>query len=1164
VEFRLLGPLEVHEEGRVLQVGGQKRRALLALLLLHANEVVSSDRLIEEIWGEEPPGSASVALQGHVSRLRKVLLRPAGKDAPALITRPPGYVLELVPDQLDLRRFERLRHEGSTALAEGDPARAASLFEEALALWRGPALADVAYERFAQVEAARLEELRLATVEERIDADLALGRHTDLVPELELLVTEHRFREGFSRQFMLALYRSGRQAEALDAYQQARRALVDELGIEPGQPLRDLEQAILQQDPALEIASAHQEQEVPPSGFVGREEELDHLLQGLEETLRGHGRLYLLVGEPGIGKSRLAEELLRHARRRRAAVLVGRCWEAGGAPAYWPWVQSLRGYVRDREATELLAELGPGAPDLAQILPELRQQFPDLPEPPSLEPEGARFRLFDAVSSFLRAAAQRQPLVIVLDDLHAADEPSLLLLQFLARELADSRLLVVGAYRDVDPTLRDPLVSTLAELTRERVTHRIALYGLDEPGVSEYVELAAGHTPADSLVAAIHLETEGNPLFVGEVVRLLAAEGRLELEEPGQLGLPEGIRQVIGRRLRHLSPECYNVLTLASVLGREFDLDALERVSDTGRERLFELLDEALAARVVSEVPGARGRLRFAHALIRDVMYEALTAARRVNLHREVGEVLEALYRPDLEQHLSELAHQFAQAVVGREAQKAVMYARLAAERAARMLAYEEAVRLYEMALQFLLADESFTASDRFELLLALGDARARAGNTPASKEAFRDAAELAAEHGTPDDLARAAHGYGGRISWEVQRDDEYLRPLLERALAAMGDGDSALKVRLLARLAGGPLRDASFPPEKRHALGKEALESARRIGDPATLAYALAGYINSHYSPDFVPTEVEMATELIALALETGNKELALEGHVDRFTSLIGLGEMSRARRDHAAIAQLAEDLRQPLQAFVVKESHAVVALLEGRFSEAEALISDAYRLGKRTTSWNAVVSYRLQLYVLRWMQGRLEELKETVIRSVDEYPTYPIWRCVQAHAAGVRGSEASAREAFDALAADDFAVLPFDEEWLLSLCFLAETARFLSDVRRASVLYEQLLPYAQRAAFGVPEICIGSVAHYLGVLATTMSHWDDGEDHFGIAIDVNERMGARPWLARSKDGYGRLLLARGRRGDEERARELFAAALQTYRELEMASYARELSGVS
>jgi DNA-binding SARP family transcriptional activator len=482
LEFRLLGPLEVHAEGRVLQIGGQRRRALLALLLLHANEVVSSDRLIEELWGERPPQAAATALQGHISRLRKLLNRD-GTAEQILITRAPGYVLELEPDQLDLYRFERLREEARALRSVNDLAGASASLREALSLWRGPPLADLAYEPFAQGEAARLEELRLTALEERIEADLALGRHADLVSELEVLVAEHPFREGFCRQLMLALYRSGRQAEALEAYQRARRGLVDELGIEPGQPLRELEQAILRQDAALELAAEPAEAMAEPSrgAFVGRERELGELRRGLEDALRGRGGLYLLVGEPGIGKSRLAEELIAHAKARGARVLVGRCWEAGGAPAYWPWVQSLRAYVRGREAEELRVELGEGAPDLAQLLPEIRELFPGLPAPQSPESEGARFRLFDAASTFLKAAAQAGPVVLVFDDLHAADEPSLLLLRFLARELGDTRLLVVGAYRDIDPTLSDPLAPTLAELARERVTHRLVLDGFDEP-----------------------------------------------------------------------------------------------------------------------------------------------------------------------------------------------------------------------------------------------------------------------------------------------------------------------------------------------------------------------------------------------------------------------------------------------------------------------------------------------------------------------------------------------------------------------------------------------------------------------------------------------------------------------------------------------------------
>ena len=379
---------------------------------------------------------------------------------------------------------------------------------------------------------------------------------------------------------------------------------------------------------------------------MGREAELAELHHGLDEALAGRGVLFLLVGEPGIGKTRLAEEVVRRARSRGACVLVGRCWEAGGAPAFWPWVQSLRSYVEQSEPDALRAQLAAGAADVAQIMPELRELFPDLPEP-SMEAEGARFRLFDATVRFLKSAAAVRPLVLVLDDLHAADEPSLLLLRFIAGEVGGSRMLIVGTYRNVDPTVRDPLASTLAELAREQVTRRIALGGLTEADVARFVELDAGAIPVPGLIAALHAETEGNPLFLGEVVRLLAAEGRLadvDTRTLWTLGIPQGVREVIGRRLGRLSAECIRVLTLASVLGRDFGLDALSTLSELPGNELLDALDEAVAARVVTAAPEAHGRLRFAHALIRETLYDGLTTPRRVQLHRRAGEALEAFY----------------------------------------------------------------------------------------------------------------------------------------------------------------------------------------------------------------------------------------------------------------------------------------------------------------------------------------------------------------------------------------------------------------------------------------------------------------------------------------------------------------------------------------
>ena len=506
MRYGVLGPLQVSDDARTIEIAGHKPRALLAMLLLHRNQVVSADRLIEALWEEAPPATAAKALQVYVSQLRKLL------GPQRLETRPPGYVVVVADDDLDLDRFRRLAEEGKT--------------HEALSLWRGPALSDFAFERFAQGEIARLEEERLACLEKRIDDDLAAGRHAAIVGELDTLVAEHPLRERPRRQLMVALYRSGRQAAALEAFHAARAALVDELGIEPSRELRELHQAMLRQDDALEAPPAETDH-VPDeqqSAFVGRQAELSVLVDALRDALAGHGRVVLVGGEPGIGKSRLVEELAAHARALGADVLTGRCWEAGGAPPYWPWTQSLRSHLRATTPEQLRAQLGADAADLVHLLPELRKLVPDVPASGPPESEGARFRLFHATIEFLRRASAHKPLVLALDDLHAADADSLLLLQLLARELGTSRLLVVGAFRDIDPTVSDDLGALLAEIAREPGARRISLRGLSQEDVGAYVDRTAAEIASPELVAALSERTEGNPLFLSETVRLLAVE----------------------------------------------------------------------------------------------------------------------------------------------------------------------------------------------------------------------------------------------------------------------------------------------------------------------------------------------------------------------------------------------------------------------------------------------------------------------------------------------------------------------------------------------------------------------------------------------------------------------------------------------------------------
>jgi DNA-binding SARP family transcriptional activator len=860
LDFRLLGPLEVWADGRPLRLAGRSRRALLSLLLLHANEVVSSDRLIEEIVGSRSGGTAANALQAAVSRLRRAL----GDGGGHIVTRSPGYLLQSAPEMIDRVRFERLYAQGREALRGGDPRRAALSLREALALWRGEPLADLAGYQFAAGERLRLNELRFAVVLERIDADLGLGRHAGLVAELEPLVLDHPLDQRLRAQHMLALYRSGRDADALRAYQEARTELVHELGVEPGTELRELQRAILEQAPSLDLLARPVAAGSARADFVGRERELAELSAGLNDAFAGHGRVYLLAGEPGIGKSRLAEEVVDRARAAGSRVLIGRCWEAGGAPAFWPWVQALRAYVRGTDAAILRTQLGAGAGDIANLLPELRGLFPDLGVPTTLQSDSARFRLFSAVSAFLVAAAETAPLTLVLDDLHASDEPSLLLLEFLTRSVGDARILVVAAYRDVDPTVREPLSAALAELAREPVTRRLVLSGLQQREVARIIERIAGEVPGEGLVEAIYLETEGNPFFAGEIVRLLAPQGHLDGRNPTRHAIPQTVRDVVSRRLRHLSSECNRLLVLASVLGREFPLDLLAHLGDVAPDDLG-TLDEAVYERVLVDVPDDPDQLRFAHVIIRDALYDRLTSARRVRLHRLAVEALEALGKDDPGSRLAGLAHH---SIAGRDFSRGCVYARRAGDRASALLAFEEAARLYEVALG---AGETagLTDEERCELLVTLGDVQARAGDMPAARVSFVRAAELATAHGSTELLARAALGYGGRFLFTRDTEDRRIVTLLEAAAHALGEEESRLSVRVLTRLGNAVSQHA---PGSASVLTGRAVEIARRLNDPTTIGYAISGRLWATRAPVDLDERLILTRELTALTTRSSH----------------------------------------------------------------------------------------------------------------------------------------------------------------------------------------------------------------------------------------------------------------------------------------------------
>jgi DNA-binding SARP family transcriptional activator len=1155
MDFRILGRLEVLANGRPVALGGARQRALLALLVIHANEPLGTERLIDELWGERPPATATKTMQVNISRLRKAL----GGRPGMLVTRERGYELRVDPEAIDARRFERLIVAGRRELAGQRPDRALSLLEEGLLLWRGSPLVELAYEPFAHDEIARLEELHVGALEELAEAKLALGRHGEVVGALERLIREHPYRERLRAQLMLALYRCDRQADALQAYQDARRRLVEELGIEPGQRLRELERAILAQDIELAIpdhasaaARVESDVEAPATVFVGRRRELAELVAGVDDACAGHGRLFLLIGEPGIGKSRLAEELARDARPRGVRLLVGRCWEAGGAPAYWPWVQALRSYVVESDRDELVRQVGSEAAAIAPILPELHDLVGALPTKMPVDSEGARFRLFHATAGFLRRASEARPIVLLLDDLHAADTPSLLMLQFLARELGSMRVLVVAAMRDVDPVPGEPLTAMLAEVAREPVTRRVSLSGLNETDVAEYLELAASEIASSELAADLYAETEGNPLFVAETVRLLSVEGLSP--EPGRavrIAIPQSVRDVISRRLGHLSTDCNRLLTLASVLGREFDLDSVAILAGMETDVLLDRLDEAMAARVIGGAPGVGGRLRFAHVVIRDTLYEGLTIARRVRLHRLAVQTLEARYGEIPGGHLAELAHH---AIAGSEFEKGYNYARQAGDRELTRFAFEEAVRLYQTALDALEIVDPGAEQDRCRLLLSLGEAQARAGNMPAAQNASLEAAGIARRLRLGRELGRAAACYGGRVAWVRAGRDHQLVPLLEEGLAALGDQDVELRSRLLARLAGA-LRD-EHSRDRRDNLSSEAVELARRSRNANTLAFAVDGRILGLIAPDTVTECIALSDELRDVAAQIADREGLVQAHLGRFQAQIITGDIVAAETDLDALVRIANELRQPAQLWICSINRALLALAAGKVTEAEHENETAITVGERAIGDTAIAGHRGLLSAIYDARGMLEEAEAAIGDLPDRFPERPVFRCLRAYIHARLGRMKDAQRGLDGLAKRDFDALPFDIEWLYAMSVLAETCTLLHDRTAAAVLYQRLAPYGELNAYDPPEGSRGSVARYLGLLAATLGRDEQAAAHFEQAITINRQMGARLWLAHTQRDYAQML-TNNRPGDRERALALINGAITTFRELGLDSWA-------
>jgi DNA-binding winged helix-turn-helix (wHTH) protein/tetratricopeptide (TPR) repeat protein len=889
--------------------------------------------------------------------------------------------------------------------------------------------------------------------------------------------------------------------------------------------------------------------------LLGREDALARMASALDQASAGRGRLVLLFGDPGIGKTRTAETFLEIARGRGFEAIAGRCYEGEGAPAFWPWVQILRGCTEEAEDDELAAELGREAATVAHLVPEVLERLGEALAPPL--PSGgdeARFRLFDGVARYLLHRSRLRPLVLFVDDLHWADKPSALLLRYLASEIRNGPLLIIGAYREVELRRGSPLGEVVGDLTRLPYSERIPLRGLNRDAVGDLVTEGLGARPDDALIDAVAEITQGNPFFLNETLRLLRAERSLGSGSGDRSAwdatLPQGLRDVIGRRLDQLSEPCNRALTLAAVIGSEFSLPVLAGFAGEAPDLTLETLDEAVRARVVVESPEAPGRYAFSHALIQQSIYEELSTPVRVRMHRELGELLEEVYRAAPEPHLDVLAHHFFQAAPGGDVDKAVDYAARAGRAAVRLFGYEDAADWFTRALQALDLRAPDDPERRCDLLLELGSAYDQAGERQRMREVFSEAVERARTLGRPDLLALAAIGFAGRT--ERGTPDTGMRALLEEARDALGDRDPALRARLLYYLVGTPPYADRI--ETRLALGCEAAELARRAGDPLALFEGLSARGWSLAGPDYVDERLELADELIELADRLGRTEARFTGLETRLRSLLALGDTTRADREIAVYVALAEELRQPAYRFIARMYQVARALSTGRFEDASQLIAEGFELGRAAQHPATGPAFWGQWMWLHIVRGEFEELprllgpmfRRDVWVPERARPLLGIWR---AFFPLTEGRREEARSEFERVAARGFAEFSRDENWLSGMANLATLSAALGDTPRSARLYDLLSPFARLVVVhDLLRTDLGPVAHYLGMLARVRGDSDAALEHFEAALAMTTRMGALPWRARAQAELADLC---SERGDPGRAAELESEARATAAEL-------------
>ena len=1113
--FGVLGDVEVRVDGRLVEAGHARQRCVLAVLLVEANRVVSVAQLVDRVWGDQPPHRARETLYNYLSRLRHVLRPISDVD---LAHRSGGYVLTVDQMAVDLHRFHHLVAE---ARAAEDEEQALAILEHALGLWRGEAFAGIDTPWLNGLRES-LERDRFAAELDCTDLQLRRGGHGWLPNEIAMRAEAHPLDERVAGQMMCALYQNGRQAEALDYFNQVRGRLTEELGIDPGPALQELQHDILTHAPALtgrapprprtvlsEFAVPGQTAPsvVPEHGveevFVGRKAALKRLTEKLAMAHMGRAQTVLVAGEPGIGKTSL---LRRFAQQTGVAMAWGACPEQVAAPPLWPWEQVLRAVqarwpdhvIPDRIA-ELLDRDAVTAPDAADVA-------------------GTVLRRYETIGQYLSTAASESPLVVVIDDLHWTDRTSLQLLAYLAESQATSRVMLVASYRPREASAA--LTDTLAALSRCGA-ERIELRGLDREETLVLARAIAGHDAVTPRAAmALHARTGGNPFFLRELIRFLDNEP--DLDHADLARVPPAVREVVLRRMTGLPNTTVTLLSMAAVAGREFDLAVVAEAGSLEVEAALEAIESAVAAGLVVEDEEQLGWFRFSHALVAEALYEATGRWRRTRLHYRIGQITARIWGGRGERAAEIARHWLLAAELGPNiAAQAAAYAAVAAGVADARLAHEAAAESWKQALAA--ADLAGGEVDLYPLLVGLATSLYRSGDPRHGTPAFVQAMEQALGHDESQgaDIVRlitVAVAALCESNWYPvvgSADDLRLVNVLERALPRLTE--PVQRALLLSFLAAAHYYDDD--PQLRAALSGQALALARPAGDSVALARVLYLRALALFVPDFTGECLAAIDELVHMP--SLPPPMVAAARVLNAWLLATMGRVPESVAQLDQVALVGEHAVSPTVRVHLEWARASQLLLAGRWSEADEISRATYnRHSEMSFGVEQGIAARLRM-IQRWeaafLTGRSADLIDELQMAAKVIAT-PGLHAMLMMALAEAGRLAEARAILHS-----FAPGPQDYRWLYTQCWCLLAAARLGDTEQLTRVRNQLLPYRRMACAVTVHVISGSVAYFTGEAALALGDPDAALGDLAIAVQADEAMGALHWLARARDAFSR-----------------------------------------